>query len=790
MALPSDYDSVEVRGRYTYLDGSPARGVIRFTGKSPAVSSATKTIIMPATISVTLEDDGHFTVSLPATDDPDILPNGWTYTVVEQLTNGGGRTYEIDVPLSASALGIDLADVAPASSAGGNPTAFVTLSSFQDLQTSLESQMSSVVNGLAGKSNKGDFWVNVKDHGAVGNGIVDDTQAIRNALSQLPAPQGNQVGGGTIYFPPGTYLCNSVDENDRILTVSSRINVTLRGAGNSSRLRTSTAVAEEFLRMEDCNYGSIQDLSVQVIGTAKIKNAIHVTTVGDVGSVHAFLLDHVLVSCNGAYRRAFDISCTAGTNILYSAQAAFASGDVGGTITLNFPEIFISTIESVNTLNSTLAAPVSSTTANTLTLTAPLPGAPASGFTIKVGSERMFVSAGGNTTTLTVSRGRGPDLIATTHDLGDAVVTYQAVIADSVPAPGATNAAMAGRIQPASAARMLNGIAIATDHPGSPDLDVAQSTLSACVVSRAARAGVAVGNSVSADILDHWGYGLSVYESFSGVYADGGFLSLHGGDFSTNIVDYKRYRVVSQEDKISGIRRENPGMFYDFQVGGTAGPATSISDVQVRTFNAEDGIVMRHVHSSPLTLISIDLNSSNVARGNVFVSVTGAGASTPCHLLALNVSYNGLNNDLFPVVPPFCFRTIISQPRISSNSGNTFTPNTVIGFHTDLRFNAAGGFVRGRKAVADSNYTVLNSDSIIGYTSLTQARVVTLPAQGLTLLAGQEFIIKDETGVCDATKTITITPPSGLIDGNSSLVLNSAYAKATLYTNGINWFTR
>jgi len=76
------------------------------------------------------------------------------------------------------------------------------------------------------------------------------------------------------------------------------------------------------------------------------------------------------------------------------------------------------------------------------------------------------------------------------------------------------------------------------------------------------------------------------------------------------------------------------------------------------------------------------------------------------------------------------------------------------------------------------------------YTSITAARIVTLPAQGATLPAGQEFTIKDESGSCDGTKTITVTPSSGTIDGAASVVLNSAYAKVTVYTNGTNWFTR
>ena len=43
------------------------------------------------------------------------------------------------------------------------------------------------------------FAINVRDFGAVGDGIHDDTKAIRAALDFLPE-------GGRLYFPAGTYL--------------------------------------------------------------------------------------------------------------------------------------------------------------------------------------------------------------------------------------------------------------------------------------------------------------------------------------------------------------------------------------------------------------------------------------------------------------------------------------------------------------------------------------------------------------------------------------------------------
>lgn len=132
MALPVNYDTVPVRGKYVYLDGTPAAGQVKFSGKVAAVSDAADTVILPNTIVATLDANGAFTINLPATNDPDILPNGWTYAVSESFTAGGGRTYEIDAPLSAQFTGIDLSEVSPRAASSGTPTAFVTLTTFNN----------------------------------------------------------------------------------------------------------------------------------------------------------------------------------------------------------------------------------------------------------------------------------------------------------------------------------------------------------------------------------------------------------------------------------------------------------------------------------------------------------------------------------------------------------------------------------------------------------------------------------------------------------------------------------
>jgi hypothetical protein len=52
-------------------------------------------------------------------------------------------------------------------------------------------------------------WTSVKDFGAVGDGIADDTASIAAAIASRAA----KTGGGVVFFPPGTYLCSQIDLN-------------------------------------------------------------------------------------------------------------------------------------------------------------------------------------------------------------------------------------------------------------------------------------------------------------------------------------------------------------------------------------------------------------------------------------------------------------------------------------------------------------------------------------------------------------------------------------------------
>ena len=67
-------------------------------------------------------------------------------------------------------------------------------------------------------------WVNVKDYGAIGDGIHDDTQALNNALNDL-------ANGGILYFPNSKYY-----KITGILDLSISQNSTVKIIGNNSTI--------------------------------------------------------------------------------------------------------------------------------------------------------------------------------------------------------------------------------------------------------------------------------------------------------------------------------------------------------------------------------------------------------------------------------------------------------------------------------------------------------------------------------------------------------------------------
>lgn len=99
--------------------------------------------------------------------------------------------------------------------------------------------------------------VSVKDFGAVGDGVTDDSAAFNAAIAYFDGLAGNR--GGTIYVPPGIYLAK-IDASKAAADFEHWINI--RGAGKGAVQIRPTATGDIIINMVGRNQMMISDLTV------------------------------------------------------------------------------------------------------------------------------------------------------------------------------------------------------------------------------------------------------------------------------------------------------------------------------------------------------------------------------------------------------------------------------------------------------------------------------------------------------------------------------------------------
>lgn len=103
--------------------------------------------------------------------------------------------------------------------------------------------------------------------------------------------------------------------------------------------------------------------------------------------------------------------------------------------------------------------------------------------------------------------------------------------------------------------------------------------------------------------------------------------------------------------------------------------------------------------------------------------------------------------------------------------------------------NPSSNAFANRTSVADVAYTVLLTDCVIAYTSISAARVVTLP-NAAAWPYGRALVIYDTSGSASSTNKISIAPNgANTINGSNSTqaVITVPYGAVTLYAENTNW---
>ncbi len=127
------------------------------------------------------------------------------------------------------------------------------------VKSSLKSGATNSAN--SSESSAQELFLNVKDHGVIGNGITDETAIIQAIIDKV----GN-TGGGTVYFPSGVYVGANLQLYSRVHIIGAGIGATtikLKNGANSDLFSANTSYINLSASINAGNTGGITQWSIQ-----------------------------------------------------------------------------------------------------------------------------------------------------------------------------------------------------------------------------------------------------------------------------------------------------------------------------------------------------------------------------------------------------------------------------------------------------------------------------------------------------------------------------------------------
>lgn len=197
-----------------------------------------------------------------------------TLTITQPITlDAGGRTtcYAI-APVRLIVKDVNGVTVQDIARADGDRAELVWQTATGWTASSVKSALEALATSLGGTDGKvrptggsadqyikdwaGNFWINVKSRGAVGDGVSDDTSAIQGAIDYLA---GLTPAGGVVYFPPGIYLTTGLTVGVTSGTPASYA-IVLKGAGARATTIKLTSGSADAVTATDADNFVLEDI--------------------------------------------------------------------------------------------------------------------------------------------------------------------------------------------------------------------------------------------------------------------------------------------------------------------------------------------------------------------------------------------------------------------------------------------------------------------------------------------------------------------------------------------------